>query len=340
MAGIPDNLSIYEVELDRANPRIRHFLEDYEGDINDDSIGLALDVAADAAGSSGASTTADRLKNSILAHGGIIQPILVNRMPDGRLNCVEGNTRLFIYRQFDRAGVAGDWSTIPAIVHAGLEHDGVDAIRLQAHLVGPRAWDAYSKAKYQYELHYKHMMPLQRLVDLCGGDARDVQMSINAYADMEAHYRKLHEPGEFYDIQRYSGFVELQNARVKTAIFHAGFTLDDFAKWIKTKKFTNLQSIRQLPLVLKDGKARAVFLRNGMKAALGSIDQPDIGTHLRTASLSQLARAIREKVDTMQLVEMQRLKDNPDDALVGQLGDAMDALRLMLTNLGQSDDVG
>ncbi|MER9946215.1 ParB/Srx family N-terminal domain-containing protein [Mesorhizobium sp. M0092] len=340
MAGIPQDLSIFEVELDRANPRIRHFLEDYEGDISDDRIGLALDVAGDAAGSSRTGTTADRLKNSILAQGGIIQPILVNRSPDGRLVCVEGNTRLFIYRQFHREGVAGDWSRIPAIVHANLEHDGVDAIRLQAHLVGPRAWDAYSKAKYQYELHFKHMMPLERLVDLCGGDKRDVQKSINAYADMETHYRKFHDAEEFYDIQRYSGFVELQNARVKTAIFNAGFTVDDFAKWIKTEKFTNLQSIRQLPLVLKDSKTRAMFLKKGMKAALASVDQPDIDVHLRTASMSQLARALREKVETLPFMELQRLKENPDDALIGHLGDALDAVRAMLTNLGQLDDVG
>lgn len=105
------------------------------------------------------------------------------------------------------------------------------------------------------------MMPLDQLVDLCGGDRRDVQKSINAYADMENHFRKLHEAGEDYDTQRFSGFVELQNNKVKTAILRAGLTLDDFATWIKDGRIGSLASVRQLPRVLSDKRARGVFVK-------------------------------------------------------------------------------
>jgi hypothetical protein len=202
-------------------------------------------------------------------------------------------------------------------------------------LVGPRAWDAYSKAKYQWELHYKYLMPLDRLVDLCGGDRRDVQKSINAYADMENHFRKLHEPGEYYDTQRYSGFVELQNNKVKTAILKANLTLDDFATWIKDGRIGGLVTIRQLPRVLADKKARGVFLKKGVKAALDSIEQPEVSADVRNASISQLARALTEKIESIPFLELQRLRANPDDDGVRHILDALDALQSLTAEINQ-----
>ncbi|HEV2501853.1 MAG TPA: ParB N-terminal domain-containing protein [Mesorhizobium sp.] len=175
MFGVQQNLSIYDVELDRNNPRIRRFVEGFEGELTDDNIQLALDIGSDEGDSnSKGMTTADKLRNSILANSGIMQPIIVCRNDSGKYLCIEGNTRLFIYRRFHEDGVTGNWSTIPAIVHEALDGDGIDAIRLQAHLVGPRPWDAYSKAKYQWELHYS-----------IGADLREASLSQLARAITE-----------------------------------------------------------------------------------------------------------------------------------------------------------
>lgn len=326
MEGKQENLPVDLVELDRDNPRIRRFLEDYEGDLNDDRIALALDVGADTGEDGSGATSPDKLRNSILANRGIMQPIIVNRLGDGRLVCIEGNTRLWIYRDFNSSGIEGDWSTIPAIVHDGLDGFDIDAIRLQAHLVGPRAWDAYSKAKYQWELHYKHLMPLDRLVDLCGGDRRDVQRSINAYADMENHFRKLFEPGEYYQTEKFSGFVELQSNKVRTAILKAGLNLDNFASWIKDGQIKGLIGVRSLPRVLADKKARDIFLKKGLKAALDAIEKPEVDATLRDASVGQLARALSEKVGKVEWDEVRRLRENPDDDTLRYLFDAQEAL--------------
>src|SRR5215469_5164727 len=156
-------LPLDQVELDRTNPRIRRFLEMYSGEPSYDQIALALDVAGSDDDAKGA-TTPEKLRNSILTNGGIMQPIVVNKTADGHYVCIEGNTRLYIYRAFRSENVEGDWSEIPALVHEGLTQSDVDAIRLQAHLVGPRPWDAYSKAKYLWELQYKELMPLDRII--------------------------------------------------------------------------------------------------------------------------------------------------------------------------------
>jgi hypothetical protein len=49
-----------------------------------------------------AGTTAEKLRNSILANGGIMQPIIVRKQENGQHLCVEGNTRLYLYRTFAR----------------------------------------------------------------------------------------------------------------------------------------------------------------------------------------------------------------------------------------------
>jgi hypothetical protein len=206
-------LPIEQVELDRTNPRIRRFLESYSGEPTFDQIALALDVAGSGKDEAQGATTPEKLKRSILSNGGIMQPIIVNKQPDGRHVCVEGNTRLYIYRSFVAEGAEGDWTHIPALVHEQLSLRDVDAIRLQAHLVGPRAWDAYSKAKYLWELQFKELMPLDRIVEFCGGNRREVTTAIQAYADMEHYYRSICDSDD-YDTERYSGFVELQSTKV------------------------------------------------------------------------------------------------------------------------------
>lgn len=265
-----------------------------------------------------------------------MQPIIVNREADGRLVCIEGNTRLYIYRAFVSEGVTGKWDQIPALLHEKLEAFDVDAIRLQAHLVGPRPWDAYSKAKYQAELFYKDLMPLDRLVDLCGGNRRDVELAIKAFRDMENHFRPLFKAGEHYDTQQFSGFVELQSSKIKNSILAAGFDLHDFAGWIKNKNIAGLVSIRQLPRVLANPKAKAIFLKKDIKAALDILDKPELTAGLKDASLSQLARALTERIGSLQYDEINRLRDNPDEDVIRYVDEASEATQRLLADIASS----
>jgi hypothetical protein len=158
---------------------------------------------------------------------------------------------------------------------------------LQAHLVGPRQWDAYSKAKYLWELQYKELMPLDRIIAFCGGNKRDVTTAIQAYADMEHYYRPICDTDD-YDTERYSGFVELQATKVKDAILKANFNLKDFAQWIRKGNIKNLEQVRRLPRILPDKRAREVFLKKDVKAALDVLEKPELSGTLKGASISQL----------------------------------------------------
>ena len=150
------------------------------------------------------------------------------------------------------------------MVYQQLPQQSIDAIRLQAHLVGTRAWDPFSKAKYLNMLQSVEYLSFNQIVDFCGGKKREVQNLISAYNDMEKYYRPILESDQDFDHTRFSAFVELQKSSIIEAIMSANFSKTDFAKWVHSGKFyPNLQTIRKLPQILQNEKAKTVFLQSG-----------------------------------------------------------------------------
>ena len=156
-----------------------------------------------------------------------------------------------------------------------MDEEEAHKIRLQVHLVGNRPWEAYSKAKYLHELVEEYKMPIGALVNYCGGSRSDVLQSINAYVDMETHYRPLiGDVDGAFDPSRFSAFVELQKPGIKQAVFQSGFSEMDFSQWVETRKLYPLSSVRRLPQILDNPEARRVFLREGARAAIKHIGRP------------------------------------------------------------------
>lgn len=324
-SGQLTSVPVADIELDRDNPRIRKFLEMYGEDVTPAMIHLALGAGGDDTGAGGG-TTFSKLKNSILTNGGVIQPIIINRTSDGRLICIEGNTRVALYQEFLSEDRPGNWAEIPALVHNNLDEASADAVRLQVHLVGPRPWDPYSKAKYLHYLRHKEHMPFSEIIDYCGGNEVDINRSITAYLEMEKYYRDvIPEDGKF-DATRFSGFVELQKPGVKESIYASGFSLSDFAKWVHTGKIFPLWTVRSLPSILKNKQAREAFLKHGAKKALTFLETPDTGKALENASLVQLARAMTSILQTFSFSEAQKLKEDPSSEVAQSLFEAKEAI--------------
>ena len=328
-----DLVPIDEIELDRSNPRIRKFLEMYDGEPTPEQVFLALGAGNDAEAGQQDGPTFQKLKQSIITSGGIIQPVILNRGKNGTLVCIEGNTRVALYKDFVKRGQSGSWSKIPAIVHEGIDDREVHGIRLQAHLVGPRPWDPYSKAKYLHELRQKELMPFSAIVDFCGGRQKEVSTLIDAFEDMEAYYRPLIADDGDFDTTRFSGFVELQKPGIKNAIAKAGFELGDFATWIRDNKIYPLSTVRTLPRILRNQKAREIFLRKGAKAAEAVLDRPEVEQNLQEAELGLLARALTEKLHGLPYGDYQVLRDNPTSETVDALVEAQTSLSNFLSDL-------
>lgn len=303
-------IDIDELTLDINNPRIKKWIEYYDNP-NAANIKLALGVATgDEQSENG--TTFLSLRESIRASEGINHPIIVN--DDGNTKTViEGNTRLAIYQEFKDSNTPGNWSKIPAIVYQCLSEEHQDAVRLQSHLVGPRAWDPYSKAKYLDYLYNEEHMTIDRIYAYCGGKQRDIQNYIDAYKDMETHYRPVLDSDNDFDTTRFSGFVELQRTQVKQAIIKSGHTLKDFSVWIRDKKIDPLSTVRQLPKILGNETSRDIFLKQGARDALKVLDSPNVDRVLSELNLADLCRALARTIDNLQYQKFSSMKDDPDD---------------------------
>ena len=303
-----EQIAVDELKLDSRNPRIAKYIEMYGDEISADDMSLALGAGDSQTGEGG--TTFASLRESIRTNGGVIHPIIVNKETAGRLIVIEGNTRTLIYRQFRDGKIQGNWSTIPAMVYSDLSDKEIDAIRLQAHLVGPRQWDPYSKAKYLDFLRNSKHLTFAQIVDFCGGRKREVADFIQAYNDMESYYRPLLESDDQFDASRFSAFVELQRTRVKQALLDTGFEKTDFARWVKEQLIYPLLEVRSLPRVLRNPKSREVFLKDGLREALKVLDTPSADDVLVGATLAQLAQEISRRVLNITYSELQELRSS------------------------------
>jgi hypothetical protein len=331
IGGVLELVPVADIELDRTNPRIRKFLEMYPEAPTAEQMYLALGAAGDDEGES--STSFDKLRNSILTNGGIIHPVILNRRADGTLVCIEGNTRVALYKSFIEDKVAGNWTHIHALVHEQMDDNQADAIRLQVHLVGTRPWDPYSKAKYLYHLRTQALLPFSQIVDFCGGRQKDVLESINAYSDMEKYYRPLVDEGNF-DTSRFSGFVELQKPGVKEAVAKSGYTMTDFARWIHEQKLYPLYTVRSLHRILANPKAKDIFLKKDAKKAMEALDRPDLDKALVDANIDQLSQALSRAIYALPWTEAEKLRKDPGSALAQNLSETLTALQGLLSTAG------
>lgn len=303
-----EQLPIGSIELDLDNPRIKQFLEIYSGPITAESISLALNNP------SGASSTSsfETLKESIKVNQGLINPITVNRFEDGRMVVVEGNTRLQIYKDFAKSDPNGPWNEIPAVVYDNLPIDEIHAIRLQTHLVGPRDWDAFSKAKYLHQLSEIDKMPIEKIISFCGGQKSEIIKYINTYNDMmEYYFPKAEELEVDTDPRDYSKFEQMQRSTIQQAIAINGFDKSDFAEWVINKNVDIAINVRELPDILNDEQARKVFLRSNISEAVKVLHaNKKQETDLSGASIYELANELTRKVKAIEYQEVKALRND------------------------------
>ncbi len=317
-------LPVETLVLDTSNPRVALYMEMYGGVITDEQMSLALGAPNYETGEN--RTTFQSLRAAIRTHGGLIHPILVNKEVDNRLVVIEGNTRALIYREFKSNNSSSMWDEIPAIVYDDLDQKSIDAIRLQAHLVGPREWDPYSKAKYLDYLSNTEHLTTDQIIDFCGGQRSEVHRFIDAYNDIEEYYRPLLTSDDQFDPTRFSAFLEMQASGVQEALAKSGYSKTNFAEWVNDQRLYPLNLVRKLPKILANSEARKVFLARGAREALKILDSPSTVEALEDATLIQLATALVDRIDKMSYPDSRRLREDLDTVDNHALTEARDRL--------------
>lgn len=330
-------IAVKDIILDDRNPRVAPALEPLVGPPGQEFLEIAIGQHSPDEDDKGQSSTYSSLKASIRAYKGLIQPIVVTPDSSGQYVVIEGNTRVCIFRELALENADGDWSRIPAMVRKGLQEQGEHAIRLQAHLVGPRPWRPYAKAKYLHDLYTNKQMSMNEILDFCGGSAkkRDIEEYIHAYIDMQTYYLPLvgqNAP----DLSRFSAFVELQKPGIKSAIVKAGFTLGDFGKWINGSNISPLNSVRHLPRILANPEARKRFLTHDARDAMRLLEQPSSTTVIKEASLDQLANALATKIRSLNFEDIRSLAETQDSPRTQAILDCWDEVNALCRHLGHS----
>lgn len=313
MALNVQQVAIDGLQLDPRNPRIAPLADSLAHAPQREWILMALGKYSSDDEERSTSTSYSSLKESIRASGGIQQPIIVSPTGDGHFTVIEGNTRVAIYLELAAEGVEGDWDSIPAIIREGGDEKGEHAVRLQAHLVGPRPWRPYAKAKYLHDLYFGEKLSMHEIHAYCGGTGRrrEIEEYIHAFSDIENHYAPL-LGGDPIDQSRFSAFVELQKPPVAAALTRHGYTKDDFAKWVNDSRFTPLNTVRQLPRILANPAARQKFLTRNASEAMRLLEQPASSEVIKDATIDQLASALAVKMRNLSWAEAKSMIEEPD----------------------------
>lgn len=305
-----EELEIDSIELDMDNPRIAKFIEMYDKNLlNSEQVALALGSGVE----DSSQTNYNSLYNSIKTNRGIIHPIIVDHQIDGKYVVIEGNTRVQIYKEFKENNVDGNWNKIPSIVYENLDSDQIHAIRLQSHLVGPREWDPYSKAKYLYYLSEKQKLPMSQVIDFCGGKKNEVMKYIAAYKDMETYYRPQLSADDEFDQREFSKFLEVQNGSIKEALLK-NYSMRDFAKWVIDGNIDAAIRVRNLPQILKDEEATKIMLKSNLKSAYEKAiaNKPDF-KDLKSVSLEQLCVELTNRMNNMTIRDYKDIKNENNE---------------------------
>lgn len=306
-------LMIADIQLDVDNPRIKQFLEFYDK-VSSEMIALALSDSSNG----DASTTYRALKESIKASRGIIHPIVVNKDRFGKYTVIEGNTRLQVYREFAANEPDGPWNEIIALVYDNLDEVEKHKIRLQSHLVGPREWDPYSKAKYLWQLSEVDHLPMNSIISMCGGKKNDIQQYIDAYIYMERYYRPYTvSKGIDFDTKDFSKFIEyVKNSNIRRAVQRKRYSDGQFAIWVAEGNVDRALAVRLIPNVLKNEEATNAFEKKNLSEAEKILSASALGD----ADLSQypyelLCKEAAKKLNELGIQELEYLAHKQSHAI-------------------------
>ncbi len=286
---------IKQLRYYRDNPRIFRILKQFGNRVSQDVIERelwALDSTKD-------------LFRDIQKNGGLVEEILVR---DSEV--LEGNSRLCAYRHLlqkakdrnDSSGIAR-WSTIRAkILPSQVGDDAVFAILGILHIRGKAKWLPYEQASYLYRQSVEYRKSYRDLSEQIGVSEGEVRSHVEAYKMMEEH--KIKDPNKF------SYFVEyVKSRKLKEAAecLPTGQQLNDlFVGWVENGEIPKGENVRDLPLVLKDKKARKKFLDKQASFE----DALEIAKDRHPETTSSFYSKLRRATEALENAEEMRVKDD------------------------------
>jgi len=282
IGGIPTKIITKKIDIDRIildqdNPRIGLFKDSQiKADLTQEEIEFALINKNPQA--------FDKLKESIEANGGIINPIWVHPLDSEKFMIIEGNTRLVIYKKLREKYLNKETyqKILCNILPKKISESQINFIKLEAHLRGTTEWDSYEKARYLFILNDIEGYSVRALTKLTKMSEREIRLNIQAFLDMERQYLPKYQkdPTEVF---KFSYFVEYEkNRKLKDVMKKQNLTIDDFCDWVSSGKIPRAMLVRDLNPILETTQSRKAFIEKGYETAMEklSILKPNLTSPL------------------------------------------------------------
>jgi len=247
-----EEIDIFKLNYWKENPRVNAIIKQKLGgkDISNKDIEKLLWDEVD---------SVKDLYQDIEKHGGLIDEILV------RDNIVlEGNSRLCAYRHLYRKAERKNdedemlkWSYIRArIIPLETSNQVVFSILGTWHIKGKTQWDTYEKAAYFKRMNIDYGYSLKDIADSISQTEKFVKDHI------EAH--DLMVENDVYTLEKFSYFYQLvleKNKSKNSEIFQKEPQIvTRVIESIKNEPLKRAEDIRDLPKILKDQKAKKLYL--------------------------------------------------------------------------------
>jgi hypothetical protein len=283
-----ENVDVNQIMLNPENPRLGSAIE-FGGDPLPQAVlqnNLQM-LAQGEQGKSDLTTPRDSfkaLKASIIQMGRISTSIIIQKLDkpvDGFLyKVLEGNNRLTIYKQLHNDEQSKDneslkWAKIPAEIITETNEKYYHQIQLTAHLVQPKPWEPFARAKY---LHYIKNNPTSELdyeeiAEICGGRTRKKQIEdeINAY-DLMLKWKESDKYGNSYSSAKFQHVYQYETNKLK--LNPVGINDEKFLEFLDKDKIDEARHVRSLkdiwmnPKIDPDGVIKQTFLKRGSSEAL------------------------------------------------------------------------
>ena len=194
------------------------------------------------------------LIQSIRAHGGLIDPVLVR---DGDYVVLEGNSRLAACRRLASLDPVKWGMMRVTLLPADIRDDLVFALLGQYHLIGKKDWQPYEQAGYYYRRHMDHNVPVNTIASEMAIPSRRVRRLIETYDFMVRHDESSTDRWSYYE-------EYLKNPAIRRARLDNPSMDDVVVRKIRNGEIPRAVEIRDgLSAIAKaGGRALNKFLRN------------------------------------------------------------------------------
>ena len=293
-----EDLPIESLRYYASNPRIFSILKHLGANVTQDVIERELWNLA---------STKD-LYRDILKNGGLVEEILVR---NGEV--LEGNSRLCAYRHLlnkakkkGNQDVIAKWSRIRAkILPPDVSEETVFAILGILHIRGKAKWLPYEQASYLYRQSVDFRKEYRELADQIGVSEREVKSTIDAYRMMDEH--------KITDLNKFSYFLEFVKSRKLKEAAESLPPSEElgrlFVGWVDNEEIPKAENVRDLPLILKDKKARRQFLEKKVSFE----DAFEIAKDRHPETTSSFYSKLKRATEALENAEEMRVKEEVEN---------------------------